>query len=200
MADADVQALIKKYEVAPGIVEVGRSFKKVFWIAVLCIVMIGVSLFLLLLPSYSNRVSGADNQVVLHLVGGIGIIFFGLAMLLILLKLTQSHGPALRLSADCIWVGTALKPLDIPWRIVRAVASFEIEGTKMVTMAVTEDDYLTLNRNLFQKKLFEVNTKLVGYPNLTVSAQTTQASHEELLAFVTFYAQKYSPHMRKNAA
>ena len=197
MTDTNAGAAIKKFEVAPGIIEVKRSSKKLFWIAGLCIVMTGVSLFLLLLPSYSNKVVGADNQVVLYLVGGIGTTFFGLTMLLILRKLMQSRGPALRLSAEGMCVGTALKPLDIPWRVVRAVSSFNIEGTDMVTMRVTEEDYLALNRNSFQRKMFDLSAKLVGYPCLTVTAQTTQASHEELLALVTYYAEKFSPHMRR---
>ena len=196
MAGANAGATIKKFEVAPGIIEIQRSPRKIFWIAVLSIVMTAVSLFLLLLPIYSNRVVGADNQVVLYLVGGIGTTFFGLTMLLILRKLMQSRGPALRLSAEGMCVGTALKPLDIPWRVVRAVSSFNIEGTDMVTMRVTQDDYLTLNRNALQRKMFDLSAKLVGYPCLTVTAQTTQASHEELLALVSYCAEKFSPHMR----
>ena len=197
MSDCEIRALIEKYEVAPGIVEIKGSAKKLALLTLLAVFLSSLGVLIFVLPFIFARY--AEDALYNYLLGGIGAVFFGLAALAFIRQFSRTKDTKFRLTADSIWIGTAFKPVDVPWRIVRGVAPYSVESTKMVTMAVLTEDYLTLNRGPFAQKVFAASAALVGYPCLTVSSQMTNVSHDELLALVGYYAQKYSPHMNASA-
>jgi hypothetical protein len=123
---------------------------------------------------------------VVKLIGYSGAAFFGLCTLIAAARLVRAKGPVVTISADGIR-DTRVAAETIPWRAVRGISTWDLQGQKVMVLAVDPavDRTLTLTRIA---RWTRGANRALGADGLCVSATGIKIDYDTLYAASVAYA------------
>lgn len=153
--------------------------------------MMALGGWLLTLPDVSIAAQRRFNEPwLVHSVGGLSLLFFGVCSLMAGRKLLDAS-PGLVLSEQGLLDNASgVAAGFIPWSQITGIGHYQVQGQKMLVIGLA-DPKPYLERGPFWKKaLLKANYRLVGSP-VSIPANTLKMAFEPLLALVCEYHQRY---------
>jgi|APSaa5957512535_1039671.scaffolds.fasta_scaffold171500_1 hypothetical protein len=147
--------------------------------------------FLLLSDEFIKKSLPIMSPTTVHIVGVVGILFFGFFGL-VALKKVFNNSPGLVLNAAGIFDNSsAVSAGFIPWSEVESIEQYKVHSQKILAIHVkTPEKYLTGNALLVATK--KANQNMSGTP-IHITANTLKIGFDELLAEVNGYFAAYQP-------
>jgi hypothetical protein len=164
----------------PQGVEIGYSTSRMLRLAGLGVVMTLASASVALNWYASNRIDDFYE-----LVGYAGIVFFGLATLVIVWRLLTAKGPVVFISRQGIRDTRVVNDL-IPWGLVEDIVAREYRRQKFVLLKISP----VLERQLFAtkgKQAMMAASKALGFDGVTITASGLAMDFDTLFATCTAY-------------
>lgn len=131
------------------------------------------------------------DEVVIKIVGIIGILFFGLGVGVSIWTLFQDR-LMLIITEKGVNVNPRKKPDDfVEWKDIRAFTEMSIHSTKIIIMEVKDPQkWIDEETNAIRKKMMEFSTNNYRSP-FNFSANAMRISHKELLHLLNENLEKY---------
>jgi hypothetical protein len=133
--------------------------------------------------SNTNRFNVAP--LLISIVGGIAIVFFGVIALYIVSKLFDT-GPGFIIDDDGITDNSSMFAVGfVPWEDVTDIKSIKVSGQNIIMIMVTDaDGYIRRQPNALARRTASLNNRMYGSP-VAVSANALRMNFDELYKLIT---------------
>lgn len=134
---------------------------------------------------------GMNDPMLVHGLGLVAIVFFGIFVLVGLKKLFNSK-PALILNKSGIVDNSSgVSAGFIPWSEVEGATIVEVQKQKMLVINVRNPEEYVARGNLLKQTLNKANYKMVGSP-ISISSVALAINFAELISLFDQYQRKYA--------
>ncbi len=132
------------------------------------------------------------RDVVMVVVGGIGLVFFGACALAILYGALR-RAPTLVLSPRALSFGdpTRANALSVPWSKLDGISLFGVAGQSMIGIEVADEEALLDRMTRGKRALFRANVRM-GYPLLSIAQSAVAAPLDEVAETILHYRERYA--------
>lgn len=142
-------------------------------------------------PAWLESQRRFNNPTVVHAIGVVAMVFFGLCGVLGITKLFDSK-PGLVLSSAGMLVNSSADSVGlIPWSDVEGFATYEIHKQKLLVVKLVAPEKYMLAGGPVRQALRRANMGLVGSP-IAISANTLKIGFDDLVKLCSTYREKYA--------
>jgi len=142
-------------------------------------------------PSWIESQRRFNNPALVHAIGIVAIVFFGLCGVVGVRKLFDSKPGLVLSSAGMLDRSSAASERLIPWCDIERFDTYEIHKQKfLVVKLVAPEKYMASGGALMQA-LNRANMKMVGSP-VAISSNTLKIGFDELATLCNAYLAKYA--------
>lgn len=162
-------------------------------ITVLTVLAFGfVALGVFLLSLDANELTSSrrfSNTTLVHAIGIVTIVFFGLCALLLLRKLFETS-PGLILNAEgLIDNSSSISAGLIPWSEITGIGEYKIHSQKFVSIFVTDPHKYADMGNALTRMTNRANIRMCGTP-INISANGLKIKYQELVELIEAYSRQ----------
>ncbi len=147
-------------------------------------------MFLLDDASIQSR-RGINDPMVVHGLGLVAIVFFGIMGLVGLKKLIDKKPALILNNSGIVDNASSVSPGFIPWSEVVGAKIVEVQKQKMLVINVREPEEYIARGNLLKQTLNKANYKMVGSP-ISISLNVLAINFSELTTLFDQYQRTYA--------
>lgn len=156
-----------------------------------CVAFVAAGAWMLTLQSASGR-GLMGNPTMAHLMGGVGIVFFGGIGVFIARKLFDRR-PGLVLREDgLVDNSSGVAAGLIPWTDVVGFEVMKVQSTRMLVIRVVDPERYAQRGGAFKRSLNRMNIKLCGSP-VVIASNALQVNFDELQRLCVDYRERFGP-------
>ncbi|BBB65932.1 hypothetical protein UNDYM_1679 [Undibacterium sp. YM2] len=131
-----------------------------------------------------------NNPVMMHGIGVVAILFFGLCAVFGARKLLDNRPGLILNSTGLLDNSSAVAAGFVPWSEVVGFSIFEVQNQKTLVVRVREPGRYIAAGGMFKRILNRMNYKLCGSP-VVISANSLKLGFDELLKISQTYLHRY---------
>lgn len=167
------------------------SKKKIFLIILGSCAFVALGIWLYSLDAATIRaLRRFNNPVLVHGIGLVSIVFFGLCGLYALIKLFDKKPGLVFSNSGIVDNASGVSAGLIPWSEVTGSEIFEVQKQKMLIIKVRNPQKYIERGGLLKRAMNKANYKMCGSP-IAISSNALKINFSELLALFNRYQQKY---------
>jgi|SRR5690554_5010817 len=151
-------------------IEFKKSNKKTYFLTVAGISFVVISVLFIFSP-HIFRSFLMNNILVIRIVGIIGFLFFGYAVITMIKKIFVDKSLGIVINEDGITDNSSYTGVGlIKWKDIKAIRKNEVASTKFLLINLTNpEEYITKNKSKIKQKLLTMNYRSYGTP-ITISS------------------------------
>lgn len=172
-------------------IEFKKSNKKTYFLMSAGISFTIISGLFIFFP-YTFRSFLMNNILVIRIVGIIGFLFFGYAVITMIKKIFVDKSLGIIINEDGITDNSSYTGVGlIKWRDIKAIRKNEVASTKFLLIDLkNSEEYITKNKSKIKQKLLTMNYRSYGTP-ITISSNFIDCDFNVLEEVITNSLSKY---------
>ena len=132
-----------------------------------------------------------NNPTLVHAIGVVAIVFFGLCGAVGVRKLFDSKPGLVLSSAGVLDRSSAASERLIPWRDIERFDTYEMHKQKFLVVKLVAPEKYVASGGALKQALNRANMKMVGSP-IAISSNTLKIGFDELVSLCNTYLAKYA--------